>query len=81
MPGNILGPWKQSTRKLYPNGNLSYQAVQSTLNFYDKPLELARNGYEIPDNWIGGNVLRIERQAKKAVKDQFKQEVFGDTLG
>lgn len=75
-----LGPWKQAHRKDFSNGNLSYQGGRCTLNFYDKVLHLHRSGDPIPEHWKNRNVLRVELQMKKAVKDQIGQAVYGRDL-
>jgi hypothetical protein len=75
-----LGPWKQANRKDFSNGNISYQGGRCTLNFYDKILDLNRKSVPIPDHWENRNVLRVELQMKKAVKDQIGRSVFGRDL-
>ncbi len=77
---STLGSWKQSYRKEFSNGNLSYQGGRASLNFYDKVLDFNRLGYPIPDHWINQNVLRVELQMKKAVKDQMGLAVHGRHL-
>ena len=77
-----LGPWRQSNRMEFKkNGNLSYQGGRNTLTFYDKVLELNQKKHStIPDHWINKNVLRIEFQMKKAVKEQLEKAVYGKDL-
>jgi hypothetical protein len=75
-----LGPWRRTHKREYTNGNLSYQGGQSSLTFYDKVMDLKRNGHPLPEHWEGRNVLRIELQMKSKVKGQLGQAVSGKDL-
>lgn len=76
---NHLGALRYASRLQEPSG-LYYSLNGGRLCFYDKNREQKSKHGEIPDLFIGRNVLRYERRYTKRITAKFGVEVTGEML-